>query len=132
SNKNRAVAGQELHTNFALSADGEYLGLVQPDGVTIADAFVPQFPAQLSNVSYGKSDVAQVDTQLVGMNSDSSIYIPANNNLEFQWTLDSFDDSAWLSGELGIGFDPSGSSPADAFASVSIHNSVVPSYTIAP
>ncbi|WP_442481650.1 chitobiase/beta-hexosaminidase C-terminal domain-containing protein [Aeoliella sp. SH292] len=130
SNKNRAVAGQELHTNFALSADGEYLGLVLPDGVTIADAFVPQFPAQLSNVSYGKSDVAQVDTQLVGMSSDSSIHIPGNNSLGFQWTLDDFDDSAWLSGELGIGFDQSGSSPADAVASVSINNSVVPSYTI--
>src|SRR6476620_5434960 len=36
SNKNRAVAGQELHTNFKLDASGEYLGLVKPDGLTVA------------------------------------------------------------------------------------------------
>src|SRR5581483_9228845 len=31
SGKNRAVAGRELHTNFKLSSDGEYLALVKPD-----------------------------------------------------------------------------------------------------
>src|SRR5262245_18261824 len=32
SGKDRAVAGQELHTNFHLDDEGEYLGLVMPDG----------------------------------------------------------------------------------------------------
>src|SRR5687768_17204313 len=41
STKNRAVAGQQLHTNFALEASGEYLALVKPDGVTLADSFNP-------------------------------------------------------------------------------------------
>lgn len=36
SGKNRATPGQELHTNFSLDADGEYLALVEPDGSTIA------------------------------------------------------------------------------------------------
>ena len=45
SNKDRAVAdGTELHTNFALKASGEYLALVEPDGVTVAYAYDPQFP----------------------------------------------------------------------------------------
>ena len=42
-----------LHTNFALSQAGEYLGLVHPDGVTIAGEFSPEFPAQFTDVSYG-------------------------------------------------------------------------------
>ena len=37
SDKDRADAdGTELHTNFKLSAAGDYLGLVEPDGSTIA------------------------------------------------------------------------------------------------
>lgn len=53
SNKDRAVPGQPLHTSFALSADGEYLGLVLPDGQTIVSEFAPAFPPQFRNVSYG-------------------------------------------------------------------------------
>ena len=53
SNKDRRIPGQELHTNFKLSADAEYLALVKPDGVTIATEFIPQFPPQFSNVSFG-------------------------------------------------------------------------------
>jgi hypothetical protein len=53
SDKNRSVAGQPLHTNFRLSADGEYLALVRPDGVTVESAFAPGFPKQRQDVSYG-------------------------------------------------------------------------------
>jgi hypothetical protein len=53
SNKNRRESGKELHTNFALSASGEYLALVKPDGVTIASEYAPTFPAQTDDVSYG-------------------------------------------------------------------------------
>ena len=53
SSKNRRVAGSELHTNFALSASGEYLGLVLPDGVTIIDEYAPTFPALANDQAYG-------------------------------------------------------------------------------
>lgn len=53
SNKNRRDPAAELHTNFALSADGEYLALVKPDGVTVASEFAPGFPAQSNDISYG-------------------------------------------------------------------------------
>ncbi len=53
SNKNRAVSGQELHTDFKLSASGEYLALVQSDGVTIQSQFAPEFPLQYPDISYG-------------------------------------------------------------------------------
>jgi hypothetical protein len=53
SNKDRAVPGRPLHTSFGLSAGGEYLGLVQPDGLTIASEFAPTYPPQTANASFG-------------------------------------------------------------------------------
>jgi len=59
STKNRAVAGSPLHTNFKLDADGDYLALVRPDGVTIASAFAPLFPEQFRDISYGLGQSAR-------------------------------------------------------------------------
>jgi hypothetical protein len=53
SNKDRANPAAALHTNFALGAGGEYLGLIRPDG-SVASEFAPGFPAQSDNVSYGR------------------------------------------------------------------------------
>ena len=54
SGKDRTNPAAELHTNFKLSADGEYLALVMPDGETIAHEYAPQYPQQLtSDKSYG-------------------------------------------------------------------------------
>src|SRR5581483_5962929 len=58
SGKSRAVAGRPLHTNFELDANGEYLALVQADGVTVAHAYSPAYPPQRANVSYGLSAAA--------------------------------------------------------------------------
>ena len=52
SGKNRATAGSELHTNFRLSGDGEYLALYNPGGIAVSE-FDPAFPAQQTDVSYG-------------------------------------------------------------------------------
>ena len=46
------MAGEELHTNFRLSASGDYLALVRPDG-TVASEFTPDYPPQEANISYG-------------------------------------------------------------------------------
>ncbi|HEX5221031.1 MAG TPA: immunoglobulin-like domain-containing protein [Verrucomicrobiae bacterium] len=53
SDKNRRVPGAPLHTNFKMSDEGEYLALVQPDGITIATEFSPTFPPQFPDVSFG-------------------------------------------------------------------------------
>ncbi len=45
--------GGNVHTNFSLSAGGEFLGLVEPDGVTIAHSYAPAFPPQVTDISYG-------------------------------------------------------------------------------
>ena len=47
------------HTNFKLSSSGDYLALVQPDGVTIEHAYGPSYPRQVADVSYGISDTGQ-------------------------------------------------------------------------
>ena len=46
--------GGQLHTNFKLSDDPpEYLGLIQPDGSTVAAEFAPKYPVQAADISYG-------------------------------------------------------------------------------
>ena len=53
SKKNRASADAELHANFKLSGDGEFLALVAADGITSSSAFDPAYPQQFADVSYG-------------------------------------------------------------------------------
>ncbi|MCP4633296.1 MAG: lamin tail domain-containing protein, partial [candidate division Zixibacteria bacterium] len=55
SDKDRAAAESELHLNFKLSSGGEYLALVEADGITIAYEYAPEFPAQRTDISYGIS-----------------------------------------------------------------------------
>jgi len=56
SNKDRAEADDsELHTDFKLASNGEYLALVRPDGETIASEFAPTYPPQTTDISYGTS-----------------------------------------------------------------------------
>jgi hypothetical protein len=51
--KSYSVTNNELHTNFKLSGDGEYLALVKPDGATVVSAYAPTFPQQYADMSYG-------------------------------------------------------------------------------
>ncbi|MGJ8643184.1 MAG: lamin tail domain-containing protein [Luteolibacter sp.] len=53
SGKNRFNPGAELHTNFQLSSNGEYLALVKPDGEIVVTEFNPTYPEQSADVSFG-------------------------------------------------------------------------------
>ncbi len=56
SGKDRVNPASELHTNFNLDANGEYLALVNPDGVTIVSEFGPagtDYPEQEADLSFG-------------------------------------------------------------------------------
>lgn len=55
SGKDRIDPATNLHTDFALSADGEYLALVAPDGSTVVSAFAPSYPPQFEDDSFGLS-----------------------------------------------------------------------------
>ena len=52
SGKDRTDPAAELHTNFKLTGEGEYLALVEPDGTTVSQVFDP-FPQQYTGISYG-------------------------------------------------------------------------------
>lgn len=104
SDKDRSVAGSELHTNFRLSSEGEYLALVQPDGVTIASEFSPGYPQQYEDVSYGLGQHGS-EADLLDLGSVAQVLIPTDGSLGTSWTDASFVvDGSWQSGTLGVGY----------------------------
>ena len=103
------VDGQgNLHTNFSLSAGGEYLGLIKPNGVTIVSEFHPEFPAQFSDVSYGKPQSASATSNVIA-GATPSMLVPADGSLALTWTQAGFTPGAgWFAGTgQGIGYDTS-------------------------
>ncbi len=101
SGKNRTNAAAELHTNFSLDREGEYLALVRPDG-SIAHQF--NYPFQLTDVSYG-IDGTTATLRLVSSNATARLRVPADSSDSLTWMQPGYDDSAWAFGELGVGFD---------------------------
>jgi len=102
SSKNRAIPGAELHTDFSLKASGEYLGLLRPNG-TVATEFSPTFPPQYADISYGIEQDASTNT-FVAQGAPVRILIPSSSVLGSTWTQNGFDDSGWLGGNFGVGY----------------------------
>ena len=99
SDKNRRDPDGELHTNFKLDPDGEYLALVMPDGETVVHDYAPEFPEQVRNSSYG---LTQEVTTLILEGTPVSYLVPssaadATDTSGTPWTEPGFDDSAWAS-----------------------------------
>lgn len=103
SGKGRAVVGAELHTNFKLSSKGGFLGLIQPDGRTIAHAYDPPYPTQLPDISYGIT-IRNERTVFVSHDAVGNIHFPKDNSLGQAWTLSDFDESQWGVVNFGIGY----------------------------
>jgi hypothetical protein len=111
SGKDRRDPAGTLHTNFRLSGAGEYLALVRPDGVTVASSFAPAYPIQAPDVSYGLSGTT-TEQVLLALGAPARALVPTDDTLESPpgsgdlrpWTLEDFNDSAWLSGVTGVGF----------------------------
>jgi hypothetical protein len=103
SGKDRATPGAPLHTNFKLSAEGEYLALFGPDD-TAATEITPQFPPQFPDVSYGIG-MQLVTTTLVATNAAIHYLIPQNSSVDATWTQTNFNDSSWPVGTNGIGYE---------------------------
>ncbi len=112
SGKDRAVAGQELHTNFSLAEEGESLLLVMPDGTTVADAFAP-YPEQAASISYGRGSQSTTTDSLIAEFGQLKVLVPTNNSVDVgvaatPWTALAFNDAAWASGNSGVGYDNNG------------------------
>ncbi len=85
-----AQTNGELHANFSLSKEGEYLGLFLPDGETVVDAYSPVFPAQIEGLSYGR---ITRDIDLVGVGTPMRYRIPNAEGAE-----------PWMRGAGALGF----------------------------
>ncbi|MEC9030922.1 MAG: lamin tail domain-containing protein, partial [Planctomycetota bacterium] len=113
SGKDRRVAGEELHTNFSLDGDGEYLALVSPAGIPSTE-FAPAFPRQQGGFSFGRGE-SQVGDRLVREGTGARMLVPSAGFLGLSWngSLAAFNDSeiaGWLPVTTGIGY-PSGGGP---------------------
>ncbi|NIS49811.1 MAG: hypothetical protein GWN94_01635, partial [Phycisphaerae bacterium] len=91
------------HTNFELNKAGDYLALVAPDGNTIIHEYAPEYPDQLTNISYG---LAQYSEMLVPTGATATYHVPtiSDAGLGTDWTDPNFDDSSWDTGETALGF----------------------------
>ncbi len=69
SEKDRRDPGGPLHTNFKLADEGEYLGLIDRNGVTVVSDFArdvgPAYPPQLTDISYGVAPGGGADDFLI-------------------------------------------------------------------
>ncbi len=131
SGKNRRVAGRPLHTNFSLAKAGEYLGLHRPGetqgSVELVDEYAPGFPAQATDVSYGRDFNQQTSTLLASGAVGRYKVLPNTTTGQSQysgtnyaggdvgtgqsgaWNVSTaFNDSAWTAAATGIGYDTGG------------------------
>ncbi len=102
SGKDRRDPLSQLHANFKLNNGGEDLLLVAPGGRTVVSGF-SAFPIQIPDVSYGlATDSKFAKPVLAG--APVQFLVPANGDLGSAWTQPDFDDAAWGSGTLAVGF----------------------------
>ena len=94
-------AAGNLHTNFSLSGDGDYLALVAPDGSILQD-FQPAYATQFEDVSYGIGTLA-VQSTLVDRGASATWLVPSSG-IGTDWQLPAFDDATWTPTATGIGY----------------------------
>ncbi|MBL9169838.1 MAG: CotH kinase family protein [Verrucomicrobiales bacterium] len=111
SGKDRRPAVGELHANFQLDANGEFLALVQPDGTTLASGLAGVFPRQVRDVSYGLSMTSDVK-KLLPSDASGLLWVPTDSSQGLNWMLPEFVASGWIPIVSGVGYDrPQASSP---------------------
>lgn len=100
-----------LHTNFALSASGEFLALSDPEGTVLTQfgTSVTNYPALEEDQAYGYA-FDSTESIVVTPTSSAQYLIPSDASVDAVWTSNSFDDSAWQSGTASVGFEET---PAD-------------------
>ena len=66
SGKNRTNWVGDLHTNFKLSSGGEYLALIRPNGRRVAHEYLPKYPKQVADISFGLNQSHFVEQKWMG------------------------------------------------------------------
>ncbi|MGD9635955.1 MAG: chitobiase/beta-hexosaminidase C-terminal domain-containing protein [Pirellulales bacterium] len=128
SSKNTVKPNGELHTNFALSASGEFLAIVDTNGTTILDQYTPSFPAQFEDISYGLAmQNSGAPTTIVASGANAKAVLPTDGSLGIAWRDIGYDDSAWpISGPTGLGYE---NLPGDPINYTSLIQTPLPSGT---
>src|SRR5690606_19582193 len=82
------------HTNFSMSAGGEFLALVDPEGEIVSQfgSEDEDYPAQASNQSFGVA-FDTVATVVVDQSTPAKYFIPIDNTVDASWMLAGFDDT---------------------------------------
>lgn len=128
SGKNRTTPGANLHTNFQLDSDGEYLALFAPDGTTRLSEFAPAFPPQFPDQSYGlgragSSGTVNLTPGWTHPGNYASIYItgtrtsserPGADNLDLAMAGSSTQVYMWFDFSSRLGQLPPGSTVTSA------------------
>ncbi len=107
SNKDRATAGQELHTNFGLSGDGEYLALsrrVAGNQVEVVSAYDPGFGQQYPDVAYGLEQSVAIN-DIIPEGGAAKTFFPGSDALHPAWTQQNFSDVMFASASSAIGYE---------------------------
>lgn len=107
SGRDRRDPSRELHTNFGLNDEGEFLALVAPDGLTLASAYTPRYPPQFADLSYGIAQDRGL-VKLVDVGASVRWLVPSSGGIGTAWRNVGFADSSWRSGTTGLGFDDDG------------------------
>lgn len=92
-----------------MNSEGEYLAITRPDN-SVVNAFDP-YPKQSTDISYGTGPataqaVTVVSPGAAGTPGNAAkVFVPTSGALGSTWTGSGFDDSAWTSGNVGVGFE---------------------------
>ena len=100
-------SGGRLHANFKLSADGGYLALIKPDGLTVTSEFGiagTPYPPQKADVSYGLGATRNI---LLAPGAPVVVRVPVDGLLGQTWTGTTYlPGPDWSQGTTGVGFAP--------------------------
>lgn len=132
SGKNRTNPAANLHTNFSLAANGEYLALSAPGGAVVQE-FAPAYPRQQDDLTYGLGRRVQTLDHLAAATPVAEV--PASSaELDPAWNAPAFSATGWITGTApgGIGYDRSVAPPNlinTAPTGTATQSSVLASYT---
>ncbi len=101
SGKDRRTPGRPLHTNFRIKRRGDDLTLFAPDGETVVSRV--RFDRQYPDVSQGLPQ-RFTSTVLLAEDAEGRVLVP-RNSVPYLPTEPGYDDSRWVVGRGGFGFD---------------------------
>ena len=93
--------GGILHTNFKLSAAGEYLALTDSVG-EVVDVYA-DWPTQVDGTTYGRAET-EIVLPLVASESAARYEAPSEELGAVSWVSADYDDSEWLDATASIGY----------------------------